>query len=180
MSPITCPKCKSADHVFITRHERFAYPDPPVIVWVCRDAACDPAPFTDFSPEAIAQAEKFAARQAQLKESFQRLPDRLSVHETNLFDKEGRPISMNDWIRLGEDFGYKVVARSNLPGGGFVSTVWLGLNQRFREEPPPLIFESMVFDTGDEERDGDQDRYETLEQAKAGHWEMFKRHGGVQ
>jgi hypothetical protein len=173
VSKIACPKCRSADHVFITSMGR----GPPFVFWTCRDAACDPKPFTNFSPEALAQAEKFAKRQAELSEIDRRHPDgaRPDGHH---FDKQGAPISMNDWIRRVEDYGYKVVARSNLPGGGFVSTVWLGLDHGFGGRR--LIFESMVFETGDEERDGDTDRYSTLDEAQAGHLAMVRKHGGGQ
>lgn len=172
MSKIACPKCRSADHVFITSVGEA----PRLIHWICRDAACDPTPFTDFSPEGLAQAEKVAKRQAELSEMDRRHPDG-ALPDGHHFDKQGAPISMNEWIRLFEDYGYKVVARSSLPGGGFVSTVWLGLDHGYGGRR--LIFESMVFETGDEERDGDCDRYATIEEAQAGHEAMVRKHGGM-
>jgi hypothetical protein len=94
------------------------------------------------------------------------------------FDRDGQPMSMLDWLERFEDVEHKRVARTDLPGGGFVSTVWLGLDHGFGGHR--LIFETMVFETGDEERDGDQDRYSTLEEAKAGHEAMVRKHGGGQ
>lgn len=175
MSPVACPKCKRADHVFISRLPRF---DNPIsIVWICKDAACDPKPFTDFSPEAQVEAERFAKRHAELAQIDLKHPDGTGLAGDH-FDKDGKRISINDWIRLTEDRGYKVVSRSDLPGGGYVSTVWLGLDHSFGRGPP-LIFESMVFGSPDPEKNGDCDRYGTLEEAKAGHAAMVAKNGGV-
>lgn len=71
---------------------------------------------------------------------------------------------------------YKVVKRTNLPGGKWISTVWLGIDHN-HGRGRPLIFESMVFP-----RDGfnslDMDRYSTEAEALAGHKKLVKKWGG--
>ena len=56
------------------------------------------------------------------------------------------------------------VARTDLPGGRFVSTVFLGLDHNYMPDGPPLLFETMVFPECDF-----CERYSTWEQAVAGH-----------
>lgn len=63
----------------------------------------------------------------------------------------------------------RVIGRTSLWWGGYVSTVWLGLDHSWLGGPP-LIFESMCFPEG-----RDQDRYSTEEQAKAGHAAMVRK-----
>jgi hypothetical protein len=59
--------------------------------------------------------------------------------------------------------------------GTLVSTVFLGVDHRFRGEGPPLVFETMVFGAGDEDFDGLTRRYATWEEAEAGHREICAR-----
>ena len=75
-----------------------------------------------------------------------------------------------------EDREYKRVDETTV-GPYWVSTVWLGLDHRFAGEGPPIIFETMIFQT---DQDGlghglDDQRYCTEAEAKAGHLEMVKR-----
>lgn len=72
------------------------------------------------------------------------------------------------------DLDYKRVARTELPDGGVVSTVWIGLDHNYGKGPP-LIFESMFFKKGDPQ-DLDCDRYATEEEALAGHTAMVATH----
>lgn len=60
------------------------------------------------------------------------------------------------------------MAETTLPNGRWVSTVWLGLNHAFGAGPP-VIFESMVFDTRDSMGEVDCERYSTEAEALAGH-----------
>jgi hypothetical protein len=101
------------------------------------------------------------------------------------YDKEGRPISIEEWGRLkGSDPNYYRVAKTDI-GPWVVSTVWLGLDHRYWGEGPPVIFETMVFrkaawyadrslPLGEREGMFEQDcvRYCTEEEALAGHEEM--------
>jgi hypothetical protein len=67
------------------------------------------------------------------------------------------------------------VARTYLPNGGYVSTVFLGLDHAFMGGPP-MIFETMTFLPGDEGENTEQFRYSTWEEAEAGHADAVERH----
>lgn len=60
--------------------------------------------------------------------------------------------------------GGRIVRKTPLPGGVEVSTVFLGLDQRFDEGGPPVLFETMVFPECDR-----MERYCTLDEAEQGH-----------
>ena len=59
----------------------------------------------------------------------------------------------------------------DMVNGVRVSTVFLGLDHNFGREGPPILFETMVFGGP---LDGEQWRYETWEQAEAGHKEVME------
>jgi hypothetical protein len=67
------------------------------------------------------------------------------------------------------------VGRTDLPNGGYVSTVFLGLDHAFMGGPP-MIFETMTFLPGDEGENTEQLRYSTWEEAEAGHADAVERH----
>jgi hypothetical protein len=91
------------------------------------------------------------------------------------FDRQGQPISLEQWQSLFEED--RTVALTDLGTQGTVSTVYLGLNYALGDGPP-LIYETMMFG-------GPMDtlmlaRYSTEEQAKAGHQAVLDallRHG---
>ncbi len=94
------------------------------------------------------------------------------------YDKEGQPISIEEWERLHSDMDYIRVGTTDV-GPYWVSTVWLGLDHSWMEGSPPIIFETMVFLKG--QRDDPEDRgladidvvrYSTLQQAQEGHQAM--------
>ena len=93
------------------------------------------------------------------------------------YNMAGERISLEEWARLFEDTSSRVLARTDLPGGAWVSTVLLGLDHNFSETGPPIIFESMVFGPEDM-TDLDCQRYATKEQAQAGHDELVTRWTG--
>ena len=74
------------------------------------------------------------------------------------------------------DHDYKVVEQTTLPNGLWVSTVWLGLDHSFCREGPPLIFETMVFESKENLHDLDCERYPTEAEAIEGHWRMVAKH----
>lgn len=82
------------------------------------------------------------------------------------FDKLGQPINAAEWAPLLNDAEYRLVEYTELPAGGWVSTVWLGLDHNWGDGPP-LIFESLDFPARDHLR-----RYSTIEEARAGHREV--------
>jgi hypothetical protein len=94
---------------------------------------------------------------------------------SDYYDMEGNPIDTRQWAVLFESDD-RIIARTELPGGCQVSTVWLGLDHSFGTGPP-LIFESMVFGP-DSSADLDMMRYTTREEAEAGHSVLVTRWTG--
>ena len=91
------------------------------------------------------------------------------------FDKDGTPISDTlKWAKLFDNPDYKRVAKTTLPNGRFVSTVWLGLNHQFGDGPP-LLFETMVFPNDKDFGELDSERYSTESEARAGHQAMVDK-----
>ena len=84
------------------------------------------------------------------------------------YDRESKPIDMKRWAELHSDLSYRVIRRDTIEGH-LVSTVWLGLDHGFMPEDPPLIFETMVFQSSEPLVDIYTNRYSTEEQAIEGH-----------
>jgi hypothetical protein len=81
------------------------------------------------------------------------------LNRPSKYDKQGKPISLRQWAETFEyEPEYRRVAETNLPSGRWVSTVWLGINYNLSEEGPPLIFETMVFESKDHLVELDVDR----------------------
>lgn len=102
-------------------------------------------------------------------------PDPLwdAIRERGHYDRQGKRISMRQWIALGiwdeqNDNAYRRVARTKI-GSCLISTVWLGIDHGYEE---PLIFETMVFPESEE-----QHRYTTEEEALAGHQRIVEELG---
>ena len=78
------------------------------------------------------------------------------------------PVMTTDVIKWGIEFEKNRLVQQTKIGDILVSTVFLGLNHRFREIAtlPPILFETMIFGGV---ADDFQERYETWEQAEAGH-----------
>lgn len=76
------------------------------------------------------------------------------------------PVEAANVIEWAEFFGSddRIVEQTYV-GQVKISTVFLGINHSFGDGPP-LLFETMIFDG---EFDGEQWRYSTMEQARAGH-----------
>ncbi len=91
------------------------------------------------------------------------------------YDKTGKPMDIREWGRALEDYDYRRVAATTLSDGTWISTVWLGLDHSFGDQGPPLIFETMVFESEESLGDLECERYSTLEQAVAGHNAMVKK-----
>jgi hypothetical protein len=81
------------------------------------------------------------------------------------FDRDGKPMSQQDWSTRFHDLDYKRVAVHER-GDEMVSTVWVGMDMGFTRGLP-IIFETMVFGYGD--WDQFQARYATEEEALIGH-----------
>jgi hypothetical protein len=91
------------------------------------------------------------------------MPAKLTLDE-NYYDKTGNPISIDEWSVIFKDMEYKRV-RLSKGNGSTVSTVWLGLDHSYGDEPLK-IFETLVQSgpLADE-----MWRYSTLEEAIEGH-----------
>lgn len=88
------------------------------------------------------------------------------------YDRQGRPITAEDYARFMEGTTYLRVAETR--GGALrVSTVWLGIDHRFNDKGAPLIFETMVFrGDGYDALEEHTRRYSTEEAARIGHREV--------
>jgi hypothetical protein len=89
-----------------------------------------------------------------------------------LYDRDGRPMSMDEFSARLMDMAYKHVAATAIGDDVEVSTVWLGVDHNFTRTGPPLIFETMVFG-GD--MDGCGERWPNAEAARAGHDQWVAR-----
>jgi hypothetical protein len=74
-----------------------------------------------------------------------------------------------------QDPAYKVVKQQTLWWGGWVSTVWIGLDMSYIPHEKPIIFETMVFRNKRDFDEMDMERYSTEEEAWAGHKAMVKK-----
>jgi hypothetical protein len=85
------------------------------------------------------------------------------------YDMQGQPITRQQWAEslVGDASRVERTAIGDVT----VSTVWLGLDHSF-DGGPPLIFETMIFGG---EHDQYQERYSTLEEARAGHERAVER-----
>lgn len=87
------------------------------------------------------------------------------------------PVHVEDvlvWGRWFEDFTNRRVAWTDIPNGhGFVSTVFVGLDQRFGHAGPPILFETTSHLGG--EWEDYTDRYCTWSEAEAGHVAIVTR-----
>ena len=84
------------------------------------------------------------------------------------------PVDLLTWAKWFEK-GDRVVQQDTV-GRYWISTVFLGLDHRFGQPGPPLLFESMAFGDANERgyrEDLDQNRYATWDEAVAGHEAML-------
>jgi hypothetical protein len=89
------------------------------------------------------------------------------THQHYILDRDRNPVPVDlmTWARWFEKSNQRRVASTRL-GTAHVSTVFLGLNHRYGPGAP-VLYETMIFD---KTRDhGYMERYETDEQARAGH-----------
>ena len=80
----------------------------------------------------------------------------------------GQPERCDDlmaWGRWFQNATHRVVARTDFDGG-YVSTIFLGLDHRFTNSGEPILWETMIFGGS---HDQYQDRYTSAEDAKRGH-----------
>jgi hypothetical protein len=95
-----------------------------------------------------------------------------------ILNEDGNPVHVDDcmeWARWYEKADRKV-AKDTLPSGLLVSTVFLGIDHGFSDNPdvPPILFETMVFMPGSYD-ELECERYATKAEALKGHEAMVKR-----
>lgn len=88
------------------------------------------------------------------------------MNDKYILDDKNVVVSVNleTWAKWYETAD-RTVAKTNVNNDVNVSTVFLGLDLSFGDGPP-LLFETMIFGG---EHDQYQERFETWEQAEAGH-----------
>lgn len=86
-----------------------------------------------------------------------------------ILDDDGQPVEVDllTWAHWFEDAHHRQVARTNLASGGYVSTVFMGLDHRFGGDGPPILWETMSFETPGQEQV--QERYTSQADALVGH-----------
>ena len=90
------------------------------------------------------------------------------------YDPDGNPTTYIEAEKYLSNRKTKIVKQQTTRSGRLVSTVYLGLNYSFIQEKI-LIYETMVFQSGQNLSELDVQRYETRKEAKAGHKAMFKK-----
>ncbi len=103
---------------------------------------------------------------------------------SNYYNRTGEPITLDEFLAKSLEVGtdlekwdqWRRVARTEIPEGVIVSTVFLVHNHAFMDDAPPLIFETMVF--GPDGTDLDCERYSTEAEAVAGHAQVVAERTG--
>jgi hypothetical protein len=91
-----------------------------------------------------------------------------------ILNQKDEPVPCDDMAKHSEfmeNSGKKFVAKTTV-GTYVVSTVFLGLDHNFYDEGPPILWETMVFDSNFNEQYCK--RYSSLVEALAGHEETVK------
>jgi len=91
-----------------------------------------------------------------------------------ILNEHGEPVPEPNLERWAEWFqtADRRVDRTDLPNGGFISTVFLGLDHSFKESGPPVVWETMVFDSNRKSQFMDRCSG-SREQAEAMHQRMW-------
>lgn len=97
-----------------------------------------------------------------------------------ILDDDGNPIATDamTWARWFQDTDARQVARTVLPDGGFVSTVFLGLDHG-SGEGPPVVWESLAFNAAGLSDGDTMRRYTSREAALAGHAKIVEQLTGT-
>ena len=148
---------RRADRAFFTAHAHYRR---------FKQATLRPVSFRSVPPELTELFDQLQHRNGQ---AYHYVLDGKIARPAQSFEEFND--QLEGWFKS-EGTGAWRVAETELPGGGRISTVFLGINhQGF--DGPPMIFETMAFlaDEGQE-----QIRYSTWEEAEAGHKDAVERH----
>jgi len=88
-------------------------------------------------------------------------------------DKQGNPVTLDEWAKLNEDRGYCRVGL-DIVGDKRISTIFLGI-PHLGELGLIYYFETLVFSEEDSFIETDGQRYRTLEEAETGHLKWVER-----
>ncbi len=88
---------------------------------------------------------------------------------TAYFDRQGKPITVDEWARRRDDESYGVLAEEHV-GDVVIKTIWLGLNVYF-SDPPAGLFGTGVCTAGKWE---EVETYDTEAEALRGHQHHVK------
>lgn len=94
-----------------------------------------------------------------------------------LVDRKPVPASHDDMEEIFDE-DTRRVGNTELPNGGRVSTVFLGLDHAFGGNTP-VLFESMYFPDPSRPYEDDCERYCTWQEAVEGHRRMVLKYGGT-
>lgn len=84
-----------------------------------------------------------------------------------VLDEQNNPVEEDDIYKWGKFFeSEKRQIALDRVRDALISTVFLGLDHNFLSEGPPILFETMIVGG---KFDGEQHRYSTYDDAKAGH-----------
>lgn len=83
--------------------------------------------------------------------------------------REPKPVSWMEWGRWLETNHEEKTVKQEIVGERWVSTIFLGLDHRFGDAGPPLLFETMVFPSQDDSSGVYCDRCSTYDEAEAMH-----------
>ena len=95
-----------------------------------------------------------------------------------ILDDSNRPMRCHDprlWRAWFHHFPSRQIARDKIGDVADVATVFLGIDHRWDEKAPPLLFESIIFPTKRGPRDCELARYASWDDAIAGHEALVKR-----
>jgi len=95
-----------------------------------------------------------------------------------ILDADRRVVPARDVIEWGawfENLANRRVAATHFECGVFVSTIFLGIDHRFDDSGPPLVFETMTFELSMDGGDDFQFRYSSWDDAVAGHAGVVRR-----
>jgi len=84
------------------------------------------------------------------------------------WDRDGEPMSREEWVAKMGDEMYKRVALDTFADGTFVSTVWLGLDHGYGTTRP-ILWETMIFGPWVGEDEEYQWRYSSEMRARDAH-----------
>jgi hypothetical protein len=86
--------------------------------------------------------------------------------------KKVKPASLEEWAQFLSQTEKRRLGHDRLTSKVLVSTVFLGLNHRFIDGGPPLVFETMIFGGP---LDGEQYQYSEFDEAMQGHQKVVLR-----